>query len=165
MNKHYSEKSTTKEIMERFDKDVERFSDVNTGQQATLDAPLCLELITDAAKAVNPFSRNLLDIGCGAGNYSLKMISKVPGLNCTLVDLSMPMLLKARERISGQTNGKIEIFQQDFREVELADEHYDTILAGAVLHHLREEQDWEFVFRKLFKCLKKGGGACGFQIW
>lgn len=157
MNKHYSEKSTPKEIRERFDKDVERFSDVNTGQQTTIDAPLCLELITDAAKAINPFSRNLLDVGCGAGNYSLKMISKVPGLNCTLLDLSMPMLLKARERISGQTNGKIEIFQQDIREVELPDEHYDIILAGAVLHHLRENQDWEFVFHKLFKCLKKGG--------
>jgi tRNA (cmo5U34)-methyltransferase len=44
-----NKKSTIDEIRERFDKDVERFSNLETGQSATMDAPLAMELITQAA--------------------------------------------------------------------------------------------------------------------
>ena len=43
-------KSTVDEIRERFD--VERFSNLETGQSATIDAPLSLTLIADAASCV-----------------------------------------------------------------------------------------------------------------
>ncbi|MEN7551505.1 class I SAM-dependent methyltransferase [Rapidithrix thailandica] len=151
------EKSTVAEIKERFDKDVERFSNLETGQQTTIDAQISLELITEASKRIVPQAENLLDIGCGAGNYTLKMLSKIPHLNCTLVDLSKPMLDKAYERASQQSNGRIEISQGDIREVSLKDNHFDIILAGAVLHHLRDDADWEAIFQKLFKVLKPGG--------
>lgn len=36
----YDKKSTTEEIRERFDKDVERFSNLDTGQGSTMDAAL-----------------------------------------------------------------------------------------------------------------------------
>ena len=66
-------KSTVKEIKERFDNDVERFSNLDTGQIATIDAQISLELLTEAAKRNNPSAEYLLDIGCGAGNYTLKI--------------------------------------------------------------------------------------------
>ena len=150
-------KSTIEEIRERFDNDVERFSNLDTGQLSTIDAKISLELITEAAKRIVPNAQNLLDIGCGAGNYSLMMLSKIPNLNCTLVDLSKPMLDKAFERISAQTHSKVEIIQGDIRAVALTENHFDIILAGAVLHHLRDDQDWETTFEKLFKLLKPGG--------
>ncbi len=150
-------KSTTQEIKERFDNDVERFSNLDTGQLSTIDAKISLELITEAAKRICPNAKNLLDIGCGAGNYSLMMLSKLPDLNCTLVDLSQPMLDKARERVSQQTDGKVETLHADIREAPLQENHFDILLAGAVLHHLREDQDWETTFQKLFRLLKPGG--------
>jgi len=150
-------KSTTEEIKQRFDNDVERFSNLDTGQLSTIDAKISLELITEASKRIVPNAENLLDIGCGAGNYSLMMLTKIPNLNCTLVDLSKPMLDKALERVSEKTNNTVTILQGDIREVELPDNHYDIILAGAVLHHLRDDKDWETTFNKLFKLLKPGG--------
>src|SRR5690554_2133534 len=150
-------KSTTEEIKQRFDNDVERFSNLDTGQLSTIDAKISLELITEASKRIVPNDENLLDIGCGAGNYSLMMLTKIPNLNCTLVDLSKPMLDKALERVSEKTNNTVTILQGDIREVELPDNHYDIILAGAVLHHLRDDKDWETTFNKLFKLLKPGG--------
>lgn len=150
-------KSTIAEIRERFDHDVERFADLETGQVATIDAKISLELITEAAKRIVPNAKNVLDIGCGAGNYTLMMLSKVPNLNCTLVDLSLPMLDKAVERVSKETNGRVEAKKGDIRVVELAENHFDVILAGAVLHHLREDVDWEMTFAKLFRLLKPGG--------
>ncbi len=150
-------KSTIDEIRERFDNDVERFSNLDTGQVSTIDADISLELITEAAKSIQPTAINILDIGCGAGNYTLKMLSKLPNLNCTLIDLSKPMLDRAFERGCAKTSGHVEIIQGDFRDVELPGNHFDIILAGAVLHHLREESDWEFVFGKLYHILSAGG--------
>ena len=150
-------KSTVSEIRDRFDNDVERFSNLDTGQLSTIDAKISMELITEASKRIVPAAENLLDIGCGAGNYSLMMLSKVPGLNCTLVDLSRPMLSKAFERVSQATNKDVEIIQGDIREVVLRENHFDIILAGAVLHHLRDDNDWETTFSKLYQLLKPGG--------
>ena len=112
-------KSTVAEIKERFDKDVERFSNLDTGQLSTIDAKVSLELITEASKRIVPHAVNLLDIGCGAGNYTLMMLSKIPDLNCTLVDLSKPMLDKAFERVSQKTKNQVTILQGDIREVDL----------------------------------------------
>ena len=150
-------KSTVEEIRNRFDKDVERFSNLDSGQVSTIDARISLELITEASKRIVPDAKNLLDIGCGAGNFSLMMLSKIPDLNCTLLDLSKPMLEKALERVSSMTKGDITIFQGDMREVMLKENHYDIILAGAVLHHLREDQDWESAFTRIYNLLRPGG--------
>lgn len=150
-------KSTVTEIRERFDNEVERFSNLETGQVATMDAKIALELITCTARALKPEAKTILDLGCGAGNYTLKMLSKVPNLECTLVDLSQNMLDKAFERVSEVTTAKVETIQGDIRDIELPKKHYDIILAGAVLHHLREDSDWEMVFQKLFESLTPGG--------
>ena len=92
-------KSTIKEIKERFDDDVERFSNLETGQQAIIDATLMMDLLANAAAKTTPHAKRLLDIGCGAGNNTIKTLRCLNGLDCDLVDLSLPMLEKARERI------------------------------------------------------------------
>src|SRR5215813_13638214 len=102
-------KSTVEQIRERFDQDVERFSNLETGQSATVDAPLTLELIASVAAAITPSATHLLDIGCGAGNYTLKILQHLPNLNITLVDLSKPMLDLAFERVRPVTKGEIKI--------------------------------------------------------
>jgi tRNA (cmo5U34)-methyltransferase len=35
----------------------------------------------------------------------------------------------------------------------------DVILAAAVLHHLRDDQDWESTFRKIFRLTAAGGSV------
>lgn len=150
-------KSSVEEIKARFDNDVERFTHIETGQVSTVDSALSLEIITESAKRICSEAEKLLDIGCGAGNYTLQMLTKLPNLSCTLVDLSLPMLDKAKERVSKVTSAPVHIVQNDIRKADLPENEYDIILAGAVLHHLREKEDWAFVFTKLYKLLKEGG--------
>ncbi|HKG08782.1 MAG TPA: class I SAM-dependent methyltransferase [Pedobacter sp.] len=157
MNTDYSSKATNEEIKARFDQDVERFSNLDTGQLTTLDAPLTMELCTDAARYCTPDAKELLDVGCGAGNYTLKMLAKIPNLNCTLNDLSLPMLERAKERVAKQTSGTITTIQLDMKALHLEEGKFDIILAAATLHHLRTDQDWELVFSKLYNALKPGG--------
>jgi tRNA (cmo5U34)-methyltransferase len=157
MSNNYQDKSSVDDIRKRFDADVERFSNLETGQTATVDAVLVLDLIAQAAGKLVPRARSVLDIGCGAGNYALKMLQVLPDLDVSLVDLSGPMLARAVERIRPVTRGQIEVFQSDIRELSLGEGCYDLILAAQVFHHLRGEAEWRSVFSKCFQSLKPGG--------
>jgi len=150
-------KSTIEEIRERFDRDVERFSNLETGQTSTIDAPLSMELITQAAARANPNARRILDIGCGAGNNTLKLLQLIQPAECHLLDLSMPMLERAEARIRSVTEAEVSVFQSDLRVAPLQEGVYDIVIAAAVLHHLRDDADWEHAFQKIFDALAPGG--------
>jgi tRNA (cmo5U34)-methyltransferase len=115
MSTPINHKSSLKEIEERFDKDVERFSNLETGQSATIDAPLSMELITQAAVRSTRNIRRVLDIGCGAGNNTLKLLNQISPFDCDLVDLSLPMLEKAHERISKLNRGNVSNSRPNFK--------------------------------------------------
>lgn len=160
MKKSFDQKSTIEEIRQRFDQEVERFSNLNTGQVATIDAPLTMELITLAAVHSTPSIQHVLDIGCGAGNNTLKLREVYKkDFSVDLLDLSLPMLERAKARVSAINQSPVRIFHSDFRETELKEESYDVILAAAVLHHLREDADWEAAFSKIYRILAPGGSV------
>jgi tRNA (cmo5U34)-methyltransferase len=151
------DKSTPEEIRARFDADVERFSNLETGQTATMDSLLVLDLVTRAAAAATPGARRLLDVGAGAGNYSLKLLQLLPGIDVTLLDLSRPMLDRALSRVGAATRGGVTAMQLDLRDYDPGPERFDVILAAAVLHHLRGEAEWQAVFARFFAGLRPGG--------
>lgn len=157
MSTHLQDKSTIQAIKERFDNDVERFSNLNSGQQTVIDAQLMLDLISILSVQIVPGAKNMLDIGCGAGNNTIKIVRQQAGLNCDLLDLSRPMLERAQERLAKEPAGDVRTFQGDFRSVRLPASHYDIIVAAAVLHHLRDEQDWHAGLSKIYSLLKTGG--------
>src|SRR6476659_6740168 len=104
-------KSTVDEIRRRFDADVERFSNLETGQSATVDAPLPMALVAQAAAATTPQALHVLDVGCGAGNYTLTLLERLPNLDVTLIDLSQPMLDRATDLIRPATTESIKTIQ------------------------------------------------------
>lgn len=157
MNTELSRKSSIEQIRERFDNDVERFSRLETGQQATIDAPLVLEIVSQAAATHIKPGGALLDIGCGAGNFTLSILNRVAPLDCTLSDLSRPMLERALQRVGEATNGHIATLQGDLRELRFPESSFDIVLAGAVLHHLREDADWQTMFHRIHAWLRPGG--------
>jgi tRNA (cmo5U34)-methyltransferase len=151
-------KSTLTEIRARFDQDVERFSRIETGQQATMDAPLVLELVAQSCARHLHAGDALLDIGCGAGNFTLRVLQEVAGLRCHLADLSRPMLDRAEKRLrEAGTAAAITRHEGDLRALDFPDATFSCILAGAVLHHLRDEADWRREFARLHAWLQPGG--------
>lgn len=157
-------KSTLQEIEERFDNDVERFSNLETAQLTTLDAAFNLELMTEAIARQYPQIKSVLDIGCGAGNYAVKLLHKVRNPNVTLVDLSQNMLDRADQRVKEHTDGAVVLKKGDFRTVDFQGETFDVIIATNVLHHLRDDQDWETSFAKLYSLLNEGGSLWIFDL-
>ncbi|HEY1187658.1 MAG TPA: class I SAM-dependent methyltransferase [Gemmata sp.] len=157
-------KSSVEEIRQRFDADVERFSNLETGQSATVDAPLAMALVARAAAAATPRARHVLDVGCGAGNYTLTLLQHLPNLDVTLLDLSRPMLDRATERVGRATTGAVAAVQSDIREAELGEARFDIVIAAAVLHHLRTDDEWRAVFGALHRALRPGGSVWVFDL-
>jgi len=157
--------STSEEIRERFDQDVERFSNLETGQSAAMDAPLALDLVTQTALAINPHPRRILDLGCGAGNFTLRLLNACPEIEeVLLVDLSLPMLERAVERIQQEREVRVHVLQGDLRTVPFEKQEHDVILAGAVLHHLRTDADWTETFSRLARATAPGGSCWIFDL-
>jgi tRNA (cmo5U34)-methyltransferase len=157
-------KSTVEEIRQRFDAETACYTNLETGQVATVDSPLALSLVAEAASVTTPHAHALLDVGCGGGNYTLKLLERLPGLDVTLVDLSQVMLDKALERITPMTKGSVRTIQGDIRELDLGQARFDVILASAVLHHLRTDDEWRTVFQKLHDALRPRGSIWIFDI-
>lgn len=149
-------KMTVEQIRARFDNDVERFSDLAKGHQAAVDSVVSMDLISAAALAVTPHAASLLDVGCGAGNWSVKFLSRKPGLEVTLLDLAPAMLERARERVLQSGALQVTLVESDIREARF-DRDFDIIVASAVLHHLREEAEWMEVFKQFYRLLSPGG--------
>ena len=152
-------KSSSSTIRDRFESDVERFSSLESGQAAVIDARLMMDLISEAAVAASSPIRRVLDIGCGAGNNTLRL-QQVVGhpFEATLNDLSPNMLAAAETRLAAAGFETVETVCDDFRTLP-ADRRFDVILAAAVLHHLRDESDWQQAFAKLYELTAPGGSV------
>jgi tRNA (cmo5U34)-methyltransferase len=157
-------KSSIEEIRERFDNDVERFSNLETGQTAAVDAAVALDLVAEAAAVTTPRATRVLDVGCGAGNFTLRLLERLAVREVTLIDLSRPMLDRAAARIREAHGIEPAVHHGDFRAFDFAAERYDVILAGAVLHHLRTDTDWETTFSQLHRTLTPGGSLWIFDM-
>src|ERR1700691_4000273 len=131
MEKNAHGKSSVEEIRDRFDRDVERFSNLETGQTATVDAALALDLVARSAAATTPAALAMLDIGCGAGNFTLKVLERLPNLDFTLIDLSPNMLARATVWVSTATAGLVYTIRQDIRLVQMPPNSVDVVVAAA----------------------------------
>jgi tRNA (cmo5U34)-methyltransferase len=92
------------------------------------------------------------------------MLQQVPNLDCTLVDLSLPMLQRAHERVAAATTGEITLHQADMRELDLGENRFDLVLSAATLHHLRTDDEWHAMFQKIHRALRPGGSFWIFDL-
>src|SRR5262249_36859473 len=65
-------------------------------------------------------------------------------------------------RVSRATTGRITTIQADIREARLPDGEFDIVLAAAVLHHLRTDQEWRGGFTAPPPAPRPGGPPGGF---
>lgn len=150
-------KSSPEEIRQKFNLLVDSYSDLDAGQRTAVDSVRMAELIAKVAARLNPEATEILDIGCGGGNYTIRILAYLPDANVTLVDLSEKMLDRAAERTGSITKGKITRIWGDIRNIKLPENHYDIIVAGTSLHHLRIDSEWNDVFATVYRSLKPAG--------
>ena len=94
----------------------------------------------------------------------MKLLERMPGLDVTLLDLSQAMLDLAVPRVRPQTTGRGETIQSDIRDADFGKDCFDIVLASAMLHHLRTDDEWHLVFQKVYDALRPRGSFWIFDI-
>ncbi|OPL09651.1 MAG: hypothetical protein AVO33_06475 [delta proteobacterium ML8_F1] len=98
-----------------------------------------------------PKESRVLDLGCGSGNFTLKLLRA--GYQVTGVDLSEEMLKIAREKLS-QENLKATLIKGDVYKLPFEDASFDGVFSMAAFEFI---EDPEAALRELMRVLKPGG--------
>ena len=117
--------------------------------------PYYLDLLSDCTKHLpKKFSpENILDLGCGNGNITSRLLPLFSNARYTLLDASQQMLSLCKNIFQ---NPEIQYVQSYFNDFSFKEDHYDLIVAGFSIHHCKAKEKKE-LFQKIYKSLKKGG--------
>jgi SAM-dependent methyltransferase len=86
-----------------------------------------------------PAPTSVLDLGCGDGRLADLVLDARPSVTKVVaVDLSPPMLDKARERFAG--DARVEVRSWDLREDLAPLGSFDLIVSGFAIHHLDDSR-------------------------
>ncbi len=93
----------------------------------------------------------VLDLGCGTGNFSIKLAEK--GCQVLGVDISQEMLAIAREKAEAKGLA-IDFRQMDLMDLNLNDGEFDLALTVTAFEFI---EDIEGAFREIYRTVRPGG--------
>ena len=77
--------------------------------------------------------RQILDLGCGTGNLTLRVLEMFPETQVTALDLSEEILGVCRRQCG---DDRITYLQQDFGQLDLPDSGFDLVVSSIAIHHI-----------------------------
>jgi arsenite methyltransferase len=101
---------------------------------------------------------NVLDLGSGAGNdcFVTRAIVGETG-KVTGLDMTEPMILKARENCAKLKFSNVEFVLGDIEKMPFEQEIFDVVISNCVLNLVPDKTK---AFREIFRVLKRGGHFC-----
>jgi SAM-dependent methyltransferase len=125
--------------------------------------PLGVEIILGclARGAVPIADQQVLDLGCGTGNYMVELLPHIATI--TGIDISHDMLDRARAKLSHEIDGgQVVLNNEDVRSLPYEDDSFDAVICIQLLHHLRDaaSDGWaehEAVLGEAARVLRPGG--------
>lgn len=99
----------------------------------------------------------ILDLGCGDGALTARIIEQSPGASVTLVDFSDEMLRRARLRFAG--DARVTAVRQDLNAglpETLGATRFDAVVSCYAIHHVQPENHAR-LFRQIRGALRAGG--------
>jgi trans-aconitate 2-methyltransferase len=102
----------------------------------------------------------VLDVGCGTGRLTEKLLERLPGGRVVAIDLSANMLQVARDFLRPRFGGRVQLVRADASDLPVSC-MADAVFSTATFHWVR---DHVRLFRSLHTALKPGGrlvAQCG----
>ncbi|MGE6629231.1 class I SAM-dependent DNA methyltransferase [Bacillus sp. NPDC077027] len=98
---------------------------------------------------------DILDVGCGTGEISLRLAKK--GHNVTGVDVSEEMLSFAQQKAQAH-HQHLQFLQQDMRELTGFEQTFQAaVICCDSLNYLKNENEVEKTFKNMFQLLEEDG--------
>lgn len=94
-----------------------------------------------------PPIQNILDLGCGAGDVTMRFAHRFPTSNIDAVDGAEEMLKQAAELIENNSiSERITLHHQPLANFTIKNKNYDAIISNSLLHHLHDPQQlWSII--------------------
>jgi SAM-dependent methyltransferase len=132
---------------------------VEAGREHAVMAPVYLFHCANICEVIRP-GDTVVDLACGPANQ-LAMVARLnPGTKFIGVDLSQPMLERARELIERQGLKNVEFRHGDITDLSFfADRSVDAVMSTMALHHLPTFDLLCRTYAEVARILKQGGGV------
>jgi tRNA (cmo5U34)-methyltransferase len=114
-------------------------------------------LIAALVATSGPPGPRIMDLGCGDGALTARVLEQSPGASATLVDVSDEMLRRARQRFAG--DARVAFAKQDLNAGlpdSLGANAFDAIVSCYAIHHVQPENHPR-LFRQIRGALRPGG--------
>ncbi|MHC5065274.1 MAG: class I SAM-dependent methyltransferase [Planctomycetota bacterium] len=99
--------------------------------------------------------QRILELGCGTGNFTLRLVARYPEARITSVDAAAEMLELTRRRVAETGKGAgFETLMTNFEEIDLPHSGFDLVASCISLHHVRDKAA---LFESLHQLLAPGG--------
>jgi SAM-dependent methyltransferase len=132
---------------------------VEAGREHAVMAPVYLFHCANICEVIRP-GDTVVDLACGPANQ-LAMVARLnPETKFIGVDLSEPMLERARELIERQGLKNVEFRHGDITDLSFfADRSIDAVMSTMALHHLPTFDLLCRTYAEVARILKQGGGV------
>jgi len=109
-----------------------------------------------------PAPERILDLGCGDGRLAGLVLDARPSvMEVIAVDISPPMLTRARERFAADT--RIRVVERDLQTCIDELGGFDLIVSGFAIHHL-EDRRKQALFEEVAHQLRPGGLFANLEV-
>ncbi|MDD5571469.1 MAG: methyltransferase domain-containing protein [Bacteroidales bacterium] len=98
--------------------------------------------------------KKILELGCGTGNLTQKIIEKYPNAEIFLVDISDEIIRQCKKRFIKNKN--LNFINADFNDLNFKNEDFALIVSSIAIHHIKNKEK-EILFGKVRKWLQKSG--------
>ncbi|MET7638404.1 class I SAM-dependent methyltransferase [Streptomyces sp. NPDC005438] len=115
-------------------------------------------VMLDLTEALAGDAPRVLDLACGTGSITARVLDRFPGARCVGVDLDPALLTIARGTFEGEPRAEfhtVDLLDPRWRE-RLPGGTFDVVLTATALHWLRAEPHAQ-LYRQLAELLPTGG--------
>ncbi len=102
----------------------------------------------------NKENPKILDLGCGTGNITLKILERFPNAEITCLDLSDKMIEIAKDKLKEYDN--VNFIIGDFTEYKF-EKTYDAIVSSLALHHIPTDEEKQSMYQDIYNALTING--------
>lgn len=139
-----------------FDEQAPIYDEGMQGDHARALYPCILEEARRAMEGITVPS--VLDVGCGTGMLSERLLGAFPSCHLAGVDLSPAMVERARARLAGRA----EVREADAERLPFHDGAFDLVVCNDSFHHYPDPDRAAF---QMWRVLRKGGALVLGDVW
>ena len=139
------------DLKKHFNQEAEAFD-----KQVLKNIPKYPEMLTALINAIPDKKEKpkILDLGCGPGNITKKVLERYPQAEITCLDLSENMIEIAKEKLSEYKT--IKYIVGDFTKTDIT-EKYDAIISSLALHHIPTDEEKQEMYKAIYEALTDEG--------